>query len=93
MKIPLPSGCNVYYGNYIDNYNGGQRTRYYIDENRLIGSSKTTATQPTTAICIGNELEVEEKFDVWAGIAAIILVGTIFIATGKIILGKFIGKR
>lgn len=52
MEIDLPSGCNIYYGTYIDNYtnNGRTRTRYYLDEGKLVqstGSSSQYDQRPT----------------------------------------------
>ena len=42
----LPRGCNVFYGNYIDNYDGNRRTRYYLDSyGQLIPSTITNAKQ------------------------------------------------
>lgn len=43
MEIALPSsGCNIYYGTYIDNYLNNTRIRYYINEGQLIESTRST---------------------------------------------------
>lgn len=45
MEVDLPSGCNIYYGTYVDNYtnNGRTRVRYYINEGKLVPSSGSTS--------------------------------------------------
>lgn len=54
MEIELPEGCNVYYGSYIDNYNNGDLSRYYLNEGRLVLSSVSTyapTEQPQASLC------------------------------------------
>lgn len=48
------TGCNVFYGNYFDNYNGNVRSRYYIYDGQAVQSSSTTYTyntRPDGSIC------------------------------------------
>lgn len=56
MEIELPStGCNIFYGSYIDNYNNYTRTRYYIHEGRLILNNSQTYNYnatPSGAHCL-----------------------------------------
>nr|AXH73714.1 MAG: transmembrane and TPR repeat-containing protein [uncultured bacterium] len=54
MEVGLPAGCNVFYGDYIDNYNGSVRTRYYFgDDGSLIQSSRqSNSSRPTNSVCM-----------------------------------------
>lgn len=90
MKVELPNGCNIYYGTYIDNYNGGIRTRYYIREGELIANNRTNANLPTGAMCMTNELIYGEQFSLGMGLAISVVVALIFGIITKIILGRFI---
>ena len=57
MEIDLLEGCNVYYGSYIDNYNNGYLSRYYINEGKLVLSSVDTyapTEQPQASLCATN---------------------------------------
>lgn len=61
----LPSsGCNIFYGNYIDNYAGGQRTRYYIYDGKAYASTRTTGNTPTGAICLDSNIGTNS--DTWS---------------------------
>lgn len=70
MEVKLPSGCNVYYGTYIDNYNGSIRRRYYFNGNGelVLSSTSSNSSAPSTANCYSGtlyykpELEVTFKF-------------------------------
>lgn len=54
MEIVLPStGCNVFYGTYIDNYYNNVRRRYYIHEGKLVLNNMTSyASTPSGAYCL-----------------------------------------
>ena len=57
MEIELPSGCNVYYGDYIDNYQGSTRRRYYLDNyNLVLNSVSNNTNQPTNVVCMSAPL-------------------------------------
>lgn len=58
MEIELPStGCNIFYGTYVDNYSsdGRTRTRYYLNEGKLV-ENNTSYSQynsiPSGATCL-----------------------------------------
>lgn len=90
MKITLPTGCNVYYGTYIDNYNGSTRTRYYIDHDRIVANNQSTATsRPTGTICMNTDfIEYKPEIDAWTEIGAIVIVSMIFCLIIKMLWGR-----
>lgn len=50
--VPQNGGCNVFSGNYLDNYLNGIRTRYYIYDGQAVPSSTATYMNlPNGAIC------------------------------------------
>lgn len=59
----IPSGCNVFYGTYIDNYNGTTRRRYYFDAYGDLVLTQTTnnATRPTGTECATLSLDHPAK--------------------------------
>lgn len=62
----LPSGCNVFYGTYIDNYNGSTRVRYYLNDYNLIPSSSVgNANRPAGSICLSNNLNYKPEVEVY----------------------------
>lgn len=56
MEIELPkNGCNVFYGDYFDNYYNNVRTRYYFNDDSYIKSSTATYTYaPSGVECISS---------------------------------------
>lgn len=70
MEITLPDGCNLYYGNYFDNYNNGTRRRYYFDDagNFIPVQTQSYNSIPANSVCYSGviqfkpELEIEFKF-------------------------------
>lgn len=56
MEIELPqNGCNVFYGDYFDNYYNGVRTRYYFNDGEYIKSTTSNYTyNPTGVECISS---------------------------------------
>lgn len=56
MEIDLPGGCNVFYGDYIDNYNGSVRTRYYFgtDGSLIESSRQTNSNRPSNSVCMSS---------------------------------------
>lgn len=89
MRVQLPTtGCNVYYGNYIDNYASGVRSRYYLNDGNLVLSTQTNYnSQPMGANCI-TELSYKPEFDyglkLVAGLSAIVIA---FMAI-KLVIGR-----
>lgn len=70
-------GCNVFYGNYFDNYNGNIRTRYYIYDGSAIKSSTSTFyNQPSDVECI-NFADVTPQPFLQAGLIISVIVGVI----------------
>lgn len=91
MEVELPqNGCNVYYGSYIDNYNGGIRTRYYINNNKLVESSRATYTGSLSnyhCVTTGDILYNPEAQIYFGAISAVI------IAVALILIYHIIVKR
>ena len=57
MEVELPNGCNLYYGTYIDNYNGSVRRRYYLNEGRLhLVQTSTNSSQPSNTTCLDSPI-------------------------------------
>lgn len=57
MEITLPDGCNIFYGSYVDNYNGNTRTRYYLNDGELVQNSRQSYTydpRPSGYSCISS---------------------------------------
>lgn len=85
------TGCNVYYGQYVDNYNNGVRTRYYKAGNKWIESTKQSATQPTGIQCM-EKIELVEGSEI-SGVVSIggACLGIIMVLLGiKMVLGKLL---
>lgn len=50
--VPQNGGCNVFSGNYFDNYLNGVRTRYYIYDGQAVPTSTATYVNlPNGSIC------------------------------------------
>ena len=84
----LPGGCNIYYGQYVDNYSGNVRTRYYVTQyNELVASTRVTSTTiPTGAVCI---TELPDSYNTDMGI----IWGTIGAAMAIWLAVKFVVGR
>lgn len=86
----LPDGCNIYYGTYIDNYNGSTRKRYYFDDyGQLILNNQTTSTsRPAGSVCM-TEMPMSHNKDmgILAGeaCAAIAIGMAVWFVLGRII--------
>lgn len=81
MEIELPkSGCNVFYGNYIDNYDNTIRTRYYIHNGELIPNEiDENASMPTGLICADTLSYRPELSIYFEGISILILLFVAFL--------------
>lgn len=86
----LPNGCNVFYGTYIDNYNGTRRTRYYFDSyGQLIPSTITTNNnRPTGSQCM-TELPMSHNMDMGIVVAEAAAAIAIYLAV-KFVVGRLI---
>lgn len=86
----LPRGCNVFYGNYIDNYDGNRRTRYYLDSyGQLIPSTITTSnSRPTGAQCM-TEMPMSHNMDMGIVVAEAAAAIAIWLAV-KFVVGRLI---
>lgn len=90
----LPTtGCNVFQGNYVDNYSSNIRTRYYIYDGQAVASSTSTYTQqPTNAICMTSDsIPLENPFlQTMLIITVIIAVIAVLLSAYQIIIKPFI---
>ena len=89
----LPTtGCNVFYGNYIDNYNSNIRSRYYIyDGQAVLSSTSSYASQPTGTVCMNSQEVVYAPLIQTALIIAIIVaIIAVFISAYSVIIKPFI---
>lgn len=86
----LPEGCNVYYGNYIDNYNGNTRTRYYLDSyGQLIKSQRVVnVNRPTGLVCM-TEMPMSHNMDMGIIMAEACAAIAIWLAV-KFVVGRLI---
>lgn len=91
FEIEIPStGCNIYYGNYLDNYHNGLRTRYYLNEHRLIPSTISSYSRiPDSAVCLSDPLIYNPETEVYFGIIAIISTIFVFYMAFRFILYPF----
>lgn len=66
MEVKLPSGCNIYYGTYIDNYNGSTRKRYYIngDGSLVLNSIQGNSSRPSNFVCVSSPIYFHPEFEV-----------------------------
>lgn len=86
----LPSGCNVFYGTYIDNYNGTRRTRYYFDSyGQLIPSTITTdSSRPKGSQCMTG-MPMSHNMDMGIVVAEAAAAIAIWLAV-KFVVGRLI---
>lgn len=92
MKVQgMPTtGCNVFYGSYIDNYVGSTRSRYYIYDGVAVKSqTSTNVTQPNGANCItAEDLSYKPEIQIFVGLAACIASLAVFAIALKLVLGR-----
>lgn len=86
------TGCNVFYGSYVDNYTSNLRTRYYIYDGYAVKSSTATyATPPQNVECINSQNLIYDPLSQTQIIIGIVIaVIAVFIAAYKIIIEPFI---
>lgn len=87
MNVELPNqGCNIMQSvGYIDNYRNNVRTRYYIDNNRLVQvSTNSYTTQPTGYSCLTTgAITYKPEISVYFQVIAVIACIAIFIGILK----------
>lgn len=91
-EIPIPEGCSVFYGTYIDTYRNNQRTRYYIYGNRLVPSTTSSYTTiPTGSVCLSQgDLVYKPELEVWFSLASLfIFIGIVCVAVRLLIFPFF----
>lgn len=77
MEVQIPSnGCSIYYGTYIDHYINNTRTRYYLNNEKLIKSSTSNYTSlPTGYSCLSQgDLWFKPELKIWLPLACFLLV-------------------
>lgn len=86
----LPAGCNVFYGTYIDNYNGSIRRRYYFDSyGQLILTQTTTRVDKPSGVSCLTEMPVSHNMDMGIVIAEAAAAIAIWLAV-KFVVGRLI---
>lgn len=89
MEIELPSGCNIFYGTYIDNYQGNVRTRYYIDHYRLVANTTSSnTTRPTGSVCMSEKLLYKPEISIYFQLSAFAICVFVFVVIFKLILRR-----
>lgn len=90
--IELPSqGCNVFYGDYIDNYQNNLRTRYYFNYDHLVEQSQSTYSRlPDGAYCL-QEGDIYYKPETQVYFEWMAIIGALFLifAALRLILYRF----
>ena len=92
MEIELPSsGCNVYYGNYVDNYKNSVRTRYYFSGNRLVASTTSSYTRiPDGAICLTQgDLVYNPESEVYFNVISFIIATLFIVVAIRLVIFPF----
>lgn len=97
MEIELPStGCNIFYGSYIDNYSsdGRTRTRYYFNEGQLIQNNTSQSNYnsiPSGATCITTgDLIYKPELEVYVPFLASSLFILVLILVYKIFIKRLL---
>lgn len=86
----LPGGCNVFYGTYIDNYNGNTRRRYYFDSyGQLILSQTTSRVNTPSGVSCLTEMPMSHNMDMGIVVAEAAAAIAIWLAV-KFVIGRII---
>lgn len=86
----LPGGCNVFYGTYIDNYNGNTRRRYYFDSyGRLILTHTTSRVDKPSGVSCLTEMPMSHNMDMGIVVAEAAAAIAIWLAV-KFVVGRLI---
>lgn len=96
-EVELPSqGCNVYYGNYLDNYYSGQRRRYYFNDGQLVLSGEQSYNNlPNGAHCLSSDEAITYKpeVEVYFNVLSIAVCLLLLFAAYRLILHPFWRKK
>lgn len=89
------TGCNVFYGNYVDNYTSNLRTRYYIYDGQAIESTTSTyATPPANVHCINSaEIIYDPLSQSQIIIGIVVMVIAVIFAAYKWVIEPFIKMK
>lgn len=86
----LPGGCNVFYGTYIDNYNGNTRRRYYFDSyGQLILTHTTSRVDKPSGVSCLTEMPMSHNMDMGIVVAEAAAAIAIWLAV-KFVIGRLI---
>ena len=91
MEIQIPSnGCSIYYGTYIDHYQGNVRTRYYLQNEKLVkNSSSSYNSMPSGYSCISQgDLTYKPELKIWFPFLSFALILVCAILLYKIFLKR-----
>lgn len=89
------TGCNVFYGTYVDNYNANLRTRYYIYDGQAVKSSTQAYTTPPNNVeCLSsNSLIYDPISQTEVIIVIVIAVIAVIIGAYKVVIEPFIKMK
>lgn len=89
------TGCNVFYGNYVDNYLSNVRTRYYIYDGQAIASSTSTyATPPANVNCISSsDLLYDPLLQTQIIMGIVVIVIAVMLFAYKVVIEPFIKMK
>lgn len=92
MDIELPTqGCNIVYGNYVDNYRNNVRTRYYIINQKLVQNSTSSySSLPTGYSCYSGKLEYSPELKIYLPFLSLALITLVMVLIYKIILKRLV---
>lgn len=94
MNVELPTtGCNISNSSgYIDNYSGNIRTRYLINENKLVKVYSTTyATRPSDYICLSTgDLVYKPELAIYFQFISAIMILIATVILFKITIGRLL---
>ena len=91
MEIDLPSGCNVFYGTYFDNYRNNNRYRYYFDNNGsyILNQTTTNVTNYNNYNCI-TKVPYHTADTIYFELISIAVVISAFILLYKVIIKRLL---
>lgn len=94
MDITLPTnGCNISQSaGYIDNYYNGTRTRFLVNENKLVRAySQSYTNMPTGYACLTTgDIIYKPELAVYFTLLSLALVATGILLIYKITIGKLL---
>lgn len=94
MDITLPTtGCNISQSSgYIDNYTNGTRTRYVINENKLVPVYRSTySSNPTGYTCLSTgDLVYKPELAIYFQFISFIMILVATLIIYKTIIGRLL---